>query len=134
MSVLCFNIRDALYAVEVKFAKRVLFKIKVEEFRSSKPYVVGLYKINDTLYPVIDLGLLLAGESTEGDYYIIIESVGEGMIGKVDKVVGVFRLESRVIDSSVKLSSIANEYVSGVADLDGKTVFILDAKKLIASI
>jgi len=134
MSVLCFNVHDTLYAVEVKFAKRVLFKIKIEEYHSSKPHVIGLYKMQETLYPVIDLGMLLKGEYTKGEYYVVLENVGEGVIGKVDKVVGVFKLENRVIDSSVKLSSIANEYVSGVVDLDGKTVFILDVKKLIASI
>ncbi|HDJ51007.1 MAG TPA: chemotaxis protein CheW [Thermoprotei archaeon] len=134
MKILTFSVGNSTYGVDIKHVKQVLFRIKIEEYQSGRDYIIGVVDIKGTLYPVVDFGMLLKGQESLGEYFVVLTTSNGGFVGKVDSILGITDISERILDSQMSVSGTLSPYVMGAAKVNGKIIFIVDVEKIIEAI
>jgi len=134
MKILTFSVGNSTYGIDIKYVKQALFRIKIERYQSGRDYILGVVDIKGTLYPVVDFGMLLKGQESLGEYFIVLTTSNGGFVGKVDSILGITDISERILDSQVSVSDTLSPYVMGAAKVNGKIIFIIDVEKIIEAI
>jgi purine-binding chemotaxis protein CheW len=97
-------------------------------------YVRGIINLRGTVLPVIDLKARLGMGQTEpsASHVIIVVQGGAGLVGVlVDEVLDILTVSSTSIQPVPDTArEIQNDYVDGIAVLEGKMVTLLGMEKL----
>lgn len=123
-----------LYAIPVCDVVQIVGMQAITEIPDSVDYIKGVINLRGSIIPVIDMRLRFG--KGEGNYdertSIIIVSNQENEIGFiVDEVDSVIDIANAQISEPPKLVEHANKsYLSGIANLDGKVVLLLNASEL----
>jgi purine-binding chemotaxis protein CheW len=135
MDIIVFSLENKEYAIEINSVYKIIQVQEITAVPDTLDFVEGVINIRDTVIPIINLRqkFLLEKKQLIKTNRIIILRVDSHFIGViVDSVVDVFTVDPENITQPDELLKKA-EYLTGVAKIEEKMVFIIDIKKLFSS-
>ena len=128
---LIFLVNNRLYAVRTSYILEIVEIERITALPHTAPYVLGVTKIRDTIYSVMDLRIRFDARTedrspTRPAVAIVLTYSGAKMCIVVDKVIA-------VVDIDVTKASdpaIASHHIGGVAQVNGMKVALLSVECL----
>jgi purine-binding chemotaxis protein CheW len=134
-----------LYLIAIVAGKRVAIEaqcvesvVKVGEVISvphTDPVVAGLYALRSRVMTLIDCQYRITGATlgTLGQELAVIATVGVCQYGfLVEKVIDVATPACPTIQSLPQQIGVWSEFISGVIDMDGEPVMVMNIEKLVS--
>ncbi|MBN2403052.1 MAG: purine-binding chemotaxis protein CheW [Spirochaetes bacterium] len=123
------------YAINVMQVNIINGLTEIRPVPNSMPYMKGIITLRETIVPVIDMRIkfnLEAAPYTKTTVIVIV-NIHDRLIGLlVDSVLDVTDLhESKVQDTPHFSANINADCISGVSEINGKLVVLLDTDKII---
>lgn len=134
IKVVCFNLSDEEYALNVDHVLGVNPVMKITRVPGVPDFVEGVIKIKGHVIPLIDLRRRFGMEGLERGKKsrIIITRTGEMRIGIiVDNVTGVISAGLQQIEPPSGILNRA-KFLKGVVNIGGRLLLMLDMDKLIS--
>jgi purine-binding chemotaxis protein CheW len=129
-SLLC-RIGTRLCALPLSSVVETLRPLPVEPVAGAPDFVLGLSVVRGGPVPIVDAGMLLAGEAGRPCRVVIVKA-GTRRVGlAVDAVVGLRQLESRLEELPPLLRGESGGRVTAVAALDAELLLVLQAMRLV---
>jgi len=95
-------------------------------------YVEGVTNLRGKVIPVVNLKRILGISGEESGNKVIVISSGKITFGAmVDDITGVINIDESAIEPSDEFMKQGENYIEGVARIDGRLIVLLDTKKLI---
>ena len=95
-------------------------------------YVEGVTNLRGKVIPVVNLKRILGISGEESGNKVIVISSGKITFGAmVDDITGVINIDESAIEPSDEFMKQEENYIEGVARIDGRLIVLLDTKKLI---
>jgi len=69
-----YDLGDRVYASELLSVKEIVLKEELRSIPGAQPWLLGVMALRGQLLPVIDLGLRLQGEPSQGDKVLVLDS------------------------------------------------------------
>jgi two-component system chemotaxis response regulator CheV len=126
------------YAVNVAKVLEIIRMPKITELpHAPHPAVLGAFNLRSTIIPLVDLSLWLDKTKTEKDGSKIIvtefNSVVTGFL--VSGVNRIYRINWQEVESpGPYLTSFSSDCITGVINLEGRIVFVLDLEKIVTDL
>jgi purine-binding chemotaxis protein CheW len=124
------------YGIDVMEVNIINGLTDIRPIPNALPYMKGVITLRDTIIPVIDMRAKFNLESIgyTKTTVIVIVSIFDRMIGLlVDSVLDVVNLpKSKIQDTPHFSSNIDADCISGISEIHGKLVVILNIKKVIS--
>jgi len=131
---LTFFCDKQLFGVSIDHIVQIVGMQKISPIPEAPEYEKGVINLRGSIIPVIDTRLRLKKEEKEYDERtcIIISTIGEATTGFiVDGVDEVVSIEEESITPHQNMQSgDGNEYITGIANIGGKIVLVMDIEKL----
>ena len=140
-SFLTFFLNDEEYAINVSFVREIRGWEKSVFLPNTEKFVNGVLNLNGEIIPIIDLRLRFELETkhpVDASSIIIVET-DEGIKSKiigliVDKVVGVYDIESKNIKNAGKVNGPAiSNCVLGLANVNDKFLILIEPNKTLTN-
>lgn len=131
---LTFFCDNQLFGVSIDHIVQIVGMQKISPIPEAPAYEKGVINLRGSIIPVIDTRLRLCREEKEYDERtcIIISTIGETTTGfivdGVDEVVSIE--EESVTPHQNRQIGDGNEYITGIANIEGKIVLVMDIEKL----
>lgn len=123
------------YAINVMQVNIINGMTGIRPVPNAMPYMKGVITLRETIVPVIDMKVRFKLEATEytKTTVIVIANIHDTLIGLlVESVLDVTNLtESKVQDTPHFSADISADCISGISEIDGKLVVLLDVDKII---
>jgi purine-binding chemotaxis protein CheW len=121
------------YALPIETVREVIRYCEPRSIGAAKPWLLGVVSVRGTIVPVCDLALRLGREAAHGpEAKIVLVEVEAGPAGLVvDEVAEVVGVDEERISA---LPGAADEALTGIAELDGRLIVVLDAERLLAGV
>lgn len=74
MRYITYDLGDRVYASELLSVKEIVLKEELRSIPGAQPWLLGVMALRGQLLPVIDLGLRLQGEPSQGDKVLVLDS------------------------------------------------------------
>ncbi|SDB59841.1 two-component system, chemotaxis family, response regulator CheV [Desulfonatronum thiosulfatophilum] len=127
------------YAVNVAKVLEIIRMPRITELpRVSNPSVLGAFNLRSHIIPLVDLGVWLGKAQAEP------EEEGKVIVTEFNSVVTAFRVSGvnrihRISWEEVEspgpyLASFSSDCITGVINLEGRIVFVLDMEKIVADL
>lgn len=135
LQVVAFRLGDEEYAIEITKAKEIILVDGITRVPQMPPWIEGIINLRGTVIPVIDLrqrfGLPAVGRDDHAR--IIVARLDGRIVGMiVDAVSRVMKIPQADIQPPPEtIAGLAGAYLVGVAKLDGRMQFLLDAEKIL---
>lgn len=130
-----FRLGRETYGLDISTVLEIITMQTITEVPGTDTYVEGIINLRGRVIPVLNLHkkFNLAGDDLTRSARIVVVEVNGCNIGMlVDEVSEVIRITKDSIEKpSNILAGINEEYLAGVAKLDGKLVIILDLAKVL---
>ena len=127
-----FILSSEYYGVDMRDTYRVLPMEALARVPNMPPFLKGAVNLRGMLVPVLDLrtrlGLQITRQTAESRI-VIVNTAGQDVGFIVDAVTGVLPVPTSSIEP-VSASSIRSNYLSGIAVLGSRQVFLLDLDKV----
>jgi purine-binding chemotaxis protein CheW len=130
-----FHLGEETFIIDILQVQEIIRRMELSRMPKAPEYVEGVINLRGSVIPVMDLrkrfGIPLP-EENEQERIIVIKTADKpvGMI--VDAVTEVLRLPRETIDPAPTVdSTIDTRFVSGVAKVRDKLLFLLDLKQLL---
>ena len=106
--------------------------LPVQALPSDLPGVLGVSRIRGMATPVIGLAALLGGVAGTPGRFVRMDLKGRAAALAVEEVVGVRRIEERMLlGLPPLLQGVRTEVVQSIATRDGELLLVLDAMRII---
>ena len=133
LQVIGFNLGQAHFVVDILHVREIMRfnELEITRVPYSHPYILGVVNLRGKVVPMIDLGQRLGGSSVEGGdraRAVVVELKQELLGFTVDSVSEVLRLQQ----DEIQPPASSEEYVVGVAMMNGQIMSLLDLKVLFA--
>lgn len=126
------------YAVNVAKVLEIIRMPKITELpQVSHPAVLGAFNLRSTIIPLIDLGLWLGKTNAEKDENKVIVTEFNSVVTAflVAGVNRIHRINWQEVESpGPYLTSFSSDCITGVINLEGRIVFVLDLEKIVADL
>jgi purine-binding chemotaxis protein CheW len=124
--------RKMLCALPIEHVIEVMRTLAVEQFVGAPKFVRGLSVIRGVPVPVVDLGLIICGESIRGALLVTVREGARTIALAVDQVIGITAIEAHDFGRLPPLlHEAAAETVAAIAALDGELVVLLRTARLV---
>ena len=138
IEIMEFKINGRLYGINVAKVREIMVSESVTGMPLAHPVVEGVFKPRGTVITVVNLAKYLFGnEATQGnrDLFIVTNFNKMHIAFRVDSVEGIVRLSWANIQKPDKTVSGGEEGVAtGITEINGNLVVILDFEKIVAEI
>ena len=138
IEIMVFEIYGELYGINVAKVREIMMSDKVKPIPHSHPTIEGIFKPRDIMITVFDLPYYLTGKKTEKkekDLFIVSNFNKLNIAFRVQTVVGIERMSWKAIHKpDDTISSAESSIATGIAQVDGKLITILDFEKIVAEI
>ncbi|PCJ18033.1 MAG: hypothetical protein COB02_11945 [Candidatus Cloacimonadota bacterium] len=156
MKLATFWIDKSLFAVDILLTREISPMHQITHVSKAPPYVLGLINLRGQIITVVDPAHFLhntPNPSTKNCRFLIITSnedlkhlkkmelIGDVKLGKeplavkIDKVDDVIDInEDQILPPPSTLSGIDREMISGVVEINGELVVIMNMPKFVAKI
>ena len=141
-SYLIFKIGDEDFAACVDEVVNILELQKITKIPKSPAYMKGIINLRGKVLPIIDTRIKLdmtPTEFTDNTCIVVMDLKLENEIihigALIDSVVSVSEIEENIIDKTPDIGdSYKSEFISGVANIKGNFIMILNLIKLFTNI
>jgi purine-binding chemotaxis protein CheW len=121
-----------LCALPIGHVVEVMRALAVEQVAGAPKFVRGLSIIRGVPVAVVDLGLIVSGDSIRGALLVTIREGARTIALAVDQVIGVNAIEADTFGQLPPLlHEAAAETIAAMAALDGELVVLLRAARLV---
>jgi len=134
MHLLCFDLADKEYAVDIKSVREVRRIKQVTPIPQALDFIEGVVSLRGRVVPIINLRKKLglsSGKNESFNRVLITESNSHVLGIAVDKVLGVTAIEKANIESPDEILNKA-DYLIGVGKIAKRLILIIDIEKLLS--
>ena len=136
MQVVAFKLRDEEYGVNIFHVQEIHNLVDITRVPFSASFIKGVINQRGSVMPVIDLKKRLGLEPTpySASTRIVTVIVGDLQVGMlVDAVTEVLTIKSKLVDPKKTVSDKAMEkFLSGIGNIDGRLVTMLNLEEIVA--
>lgn len=129
-----FSLADEIYGIEVLKAQEIVGMQKIAHVPHSMKFMKGVINLRGLVVPLVDMRLKfgLPEKAYDKMNVIVVVRVKTRLIGIiVDSVSDVVSLRGEKIQDTVHFSvNIETDYISGIAEEQGKLIIILDVDRV----
>ncbi len=135
--VVSFIIGDEEYALDIMKIDSIIEIKKILSIPQSPPFVEGVINFRGTVVPVINgrkkfLIKSLKNGDKRSERAIVVNFENKKVAILVDEVKEVLTLSQNTLEEPPsEISDVSNEYISAIANIDGRMIIILDAGKIL---
>lgn len=136
IQVVTFRVGRQEFAFDILQVERILRYTPPSPLPKAPPFLEGVMQYGEGAVPVIDLRKRFELEATirEETRTMILELETERVAVLVDEVREVMRVDSTTIAApGAVVSGLAAAYIAGIISRPGRTIIILNARKLLSS-
>lgn len=130
-----FRLGRETYGLDISTVLEIITMQTITEVPGTDQYIEGIINLRGRVIPVLNLHKkfnLVGDELTRSTRIVVVEVHGCNIGMLVDEVSEVIRITKDSIEKpSNILADINEEYLAGVAKLNGKLVIILDLSKVL---
>jgi len=124
-----YDLGDRIYASELLSVKEIVLKEDLRSIPGAQPWLLGVMALRGQLLPVIDLGLRLQANPSQGDKILVLDS--ERPVGfLVDNVRNIEDVEE-LKPLPLELPEEVKRFLVGSFLHDSDIVLVLDLKKVL---
>lgn len=129
MRYITYDLGDRIYASELLSVKEIVLKEDLRSIPGAQPWLLGVMALRGQLLPVIDLGLRLQANPSQGDKILVLDS--ERPVGfLVDNVRNIEDVEE-LKPLPLELPEEVKRFLVGSFLHDSDIVLVLDLKKVL---
>ncbi|MEP7176720.1 MAG: chemotaxis protein CheW [Gemmatimonadales bacterium] len=136
IQVVSFRVGTQEFAFDILQVERILRHVTPAPLPNAPAYLEGVVPYEGTALPVVDLRKRFELEAPiREETRLMVVDLGEQRIGLlVDEVREVMRVDSTTITApGPVVSGLAAAYIAGIVVRPGRTIIILNARKLLSS-
>lgn len=136
VQLVCFRVGSQEFALDILQVERILRYEKPAALPKAPDFLEGVVSYGGGVVPVVDLRKRLEVPAPiRDDTRLMVLALGDQRIGAlVDEVTEVLRVDSRVITAPPPVvRGLAAAYISGILQIEERTIVILNALKLLNS-
>jgi purine-binding chemotaxis protein CheW len=136
VQLVTFRVGRQEFAFDILQVERILRYSAPSPLPKAPGFLEGVMPYGDSAVPVIDLRKRFELEAVirEETRLMVLELDGQRIAVLVDEVLEVLRVDSTAINApSLIVSGLAAVYIAGIVTRPGRTVIILNARKLLSS-
>lgn len=130
-----FKLGRETYGLEISTVLEIITMQAITVVPGTESYVEGVINLRGLVIPVFNLykKFNLGAQGQKSSTRIVVVEVAGCSIGMmVDEVSEVIKIAKNLVEPpSTLISGIGEEYLTGVAKLDGKLVILLDLEKVL---
>lgn len=131
---LTFFIDEEQYGLDISRIKEIIALMNITNIPKTPDFVKGVINLRGSIIPVIDIRLKFGMESKDEtlETAIVIYEIDNISIGFiVDRVDDVFSIDNENISDAPDFgTSIDTTFISGIAEIEGGVIMILDLKNI----
>jgi len=135
VQLVTFRLAGEDYGIEITKVREIILVSKITKIPNAPAYLRGVINLRSKIIPVIDLRNRFAlpqAEYTDKTRILVLE-LHKRMIGVlVDEVCEVLKLPQARITPAPPISANRNQFIDGLAELEGTLIILLDAEKLLS--
>lgn len=129
MRYITYDLGDRIYASELLSVKEIVLKEDLRSIPGAQPWLLGVMALRGQLLPVIDLGLRLQANPSQGDKILVLDS--ERPVGfLVDNVRNIEDVEE-LKPLPLELPEEVERFLVGSFLHNNDIVLVLDLKKVL---
>lgn len=136
MQVVAFKLRDEEYGVNIFHVQEIHNLVDITRVPFAASFIKGVINQRGSVMPVIDLKKRLGIEETpySATTRIVTVIVGDLQVGMlVDAVTEVLTIRTKLVDPKKTVSDRAMEkFLSGIGNIDGRLVTMLNLEEIVA--
>jgi purine-binding chemotaxis protein CheW len=133
LQLVSFNLDHEEYGLEILRVQEIIRMQGLTRVPNSPAFVDGVINLRGKVIPVIALRKRfgLAAHPNDKQTRIVVTEVSGAIIGfVVDSVSEVLRIPANTIEPAPRLGNVNQEFVAGVAKLDGRLLILLDVERV----
>ncbi len=136
LEVLEFTIAGNSYGINVAKIREIINYQQVTPVPNSHPSIEGIFMPRDTMITAVDLAnCLQLGEAKPGGLFIVTNFNKLDIAFHVENVVGIHRVSwTQIMKPEATLSSVNEGISTGIVNINGKLIVILDFEKIVSDI
>ena len=136
LEVLEFTIAGNSYGINVAKIREIINYQQVTPVPNSHPSIEGIFMPRDTMITAVDLSnCLQLGEAKPGGLFIVTNFNKLDIAFHVENVVGIHRVSwTQIMKPETTLSSVNEGISTGIVNINGKLIVILDFEKIVSDI
>lgn len=132
LQVIAFDVGGELHGCDILMVQEVVTRPTIHHLPDVPPHLLGVLRLRGELLPVLDvaatLGLALAGPPSA----VLIAEIGDRCVGvAVDGIREVVIVPPGAVRPAPSTGSARDEYVVGVARVDGVLLNLVDLEKIV---
>ena len=133
--VIAFHLGGELHACDIQLVEEVVTKRRVHALPDMPPRLLGMLRLRGELVPVLDVAPLLDLALGTEHPTILVVGLGESRLGvAVDAAHDVVALTPADYRPAPHTGGDRDEYVVGVARVDGRLVSLIDLAELLREV
>lgn len=136
LEVLEFMVAGHSYGINVAKIREIINYQPVTPVPNAHPSIEGIFMPRDFMITAIDLrNCLQRGESEPGGLFIVTNFNKLDIAFHVESVIGIHRISwGDIIKPNSSFSTVEDGISTGIVNLDGKLIIILDFEKIVTDI
>ncbi len=137
LEMLVFSVGPTRYGVNVAKVREIIGKVKVISIPISHPAVVGVFKLRESVIPLVDLQLYFEpGAASEANQRaVILTEFNDVQMGfLVDSVDRIFRMNWNEVQPMPMAQTTKDVVFTSVCEVEGGLVLMLDFEKIVFEI
>jgi len=137
LEVLVFSVGPTRYGVNVAKIREIIGQVKVVHVPITHPAIVGVFKLRESVIPLVDLQLFFEPEvgSEATQRTVILTEFNDVQMGfLVDTVERIFRLNWSEVRPMPTAQEASETVVTSVCEVEGGLVLMLDFERIVFEI
>jgi len=135
LQMVSFHLGEEIFIIDILQIQEIIRMMELSRMPKAPEHIEGVINLRGSVIPVMDLrkrfGIPLPEENGQ-ERIIVIKTADKPMGMIVDAVTEVLRLPPETIDPAPAVDSAVDaQFISGVAKVKDKLLFLLDLKQLI---
>lgn len=133
--VAVFKVGLSNYGIDIKDILEIIKVPQINILPKVQNYILGIINLRGSIIPILDLKKRYSDEFTKISYdtRIIISQIDEKKIGfLVDEVSEIIGFPKKAVTNTGEtLTTVDNEFLEGIAEIDNQLVLLLNIKKTV---
>jgi purine-binding chemotaxis protein CheW len=133
LQLVSFNLDNEEYGLEILRVQEIIRMQGLTRVPNSPAFVDGVINLRGKVIPVIALRKRfgLTARANDKQTRIVVTEIGGAIVGfVVDSVSEVLRIPANTIEPAPRLGTVNQEFVAGVAKLEGRLLILLDVERV----
>lgn len=132
-----FQVADERFGVDILMVQEIIRSAPITPVPNSPSFVEGVINLRGVIIPVIDLrkrlNLFFDSSGMEDIWILILDIDGRVTGFIVDKVTEVLKVDEKQVEEApdIIVSGLDNQYISGVVEVSGHLLILLDFSRIL---